>query len=78
LFLPLKGIALVLWALNNVKKLIATILDFAKNVLPPFEPKLLVMLERIGIVLQIVCEVLYTIAPIGQALESGQHITVWR
>ncbi len=33
---------------------------YAKNVFPLLEPKLLVIWERIGEVLQIVCEVLYT------------------
>jgi hypothetical protein len=32
-----------------------------KKVLPPLEPKLLVMLERIGEALQIVCEVLHIV-----------------
>jgi hypothetical protein len=38
-------------------------LDFEKNVFPfpPLEPKLLVMWERIGEVLQVFCEVLYTV-----------------
>jgi hypothetical protein len=33
----------------------ATILNFAKNVLPPLEPKLLVLWERIGEALKMVC-----------------------
>jgi hypothetical protein len=36
-------------------------LDFAKKVLPPLEPKLLVMWERISEVLQIVYEVLHIV-----------------
>jgi hypothetical protein len=36
-------------------------LDFAKNVLPPPEPKLLVMWERISEALQIVYEVLHIV-----------------
>ncbi len=36
-------------------------LDFAKNLFPPLEPKLLVMWERIIEALQIDCEVLYTV-----------------
>ncbi len=36
-------------------------LDFAKNVFPPLEPKLLVMWERISEVLQIVHEVLHIV-----------------
>jgi hypothetical protein len=35
-------------------------LDFAKNIFPSLEPKLLVMWERISEALQVVCEVLYT------------------
>jgi hypothetical protein len=38
-----------------------TIPDYAKSVCPPLEPKLLVMWERIGEALQIVCEVLNTV-----------------
>ncbi len=38
-----------------------TILDFTKKVLLPLEPKLLVMLGRIGEVLQIVYEVLHIV-----------------
>jgi hypothetical protein len=36
-------------------------LDFAKKVFPPLEPKLLVMWERISEALQVFCEVLYTV-----------------
>jgi hypothetical protein len=50
------GIALVLGCrafFFNFKR--ATILNFAKNVLPPLDPKLLVMWERIGEALKMVC-----------------------
>jgi hypothetical protein len=36
-------------------------LDFAKNVFPPLEPKLLVMWERISEALKIVYEVLHIV-----------------
>ncbi len=36
-------------------------LDFAKNISPPQEPKLLVLWARISEALQVVCEVLYTV-----------------
>jgi hypothetical protein len=36
-------------------------LDFAKNVFPPLEPKLLVMWERMSEALQIVYEVLHIV-----------------
>jgi hypothetical protein len=38
-----------------------TILDFAKNVFPPLEPKLSVMWEGIGEALLNVCKVLHTV-----------------
>jgi hypothetical protein len=53
-------------------------LDFAKNVFPPLEPQLLVIWERISKALQVVCDVMYTLAPKVLALESVQHIMVWR
>jgi hypothetical protein len=37
------------------------ILDFAKNVLPPLDPNLLVISDRIGEVLKIVYDALYTL-----------------
>ncbi len=36
-------------------------LDFAKNVFPPLEVKLLVMWETISEAQQVVCEVVYTV-----------------
>jgi hypothetical protein len=36
-------------------------MDFAKIVLPSLEPNLLVMWEKTGEELQIMCEVLYTV-----------------
>jgi hypothetical protein len=51
------------------------ILDFAKNVLPPLEPKLLVMWEKICEVLKMLFSAYqlaktWLLAPIGEALNS--------
>jgi hypothetical protein len=62
-------------------------LDLAqKNVLPPVEPKILEMVERIGEAPQIVCEVLeHCLARMGLVLEGvsqGKYheaiYTIWR
>ncbi len=49
-------------------------MDFAKNVFPPLEPKLLVMWERISEALQIVmkCCTLFSAKSIG-AIECAAH-----
>ncbi len=52
-------------------------MDFAKNLLLPLEPKLFAMLGRIGEVLQIACEVLYTVpVPMRLVLECAAHYSL--